>query len=298
MKKLLALIPLTVLLALVAGACSSGGGGSDQSAGAGGGGTAPGSVTARDKGVVSSGGSVGADEVLGTPASASLPEMGPQIVQNASIRLSVSRGRFDGKVDEARSVAASLGGFVVSSSASQGSDRRLVRGTLVLRVPARSYADAMQRLRRLGKVEALDESGQDVSQEFVDLRARVRQLRAVESQLLELLGRANDVPAALAVQSQLAQVQLDLEQARGRLQFLDDQVSFATISLTLHELGVGPARDGGGFGIVDAWAKAGAGFVAVIGWIFVGLAVASPVLVLLVLGLLVGRRLRRRLAQA
>lgn len=297
MKKLFAIVPLVLLLALAAGACSSGGGGSDQGSGTGGGGVASGSVTSFDKGVAS-GGSVGAGEAQGRPVNVSVPEIGPQIVQNASLRLSVARGGFGGKVDEARTIAASLGGFVVSSSSTQGSDGRLVRGSLVLRVPARSYADAMQRLRRLGKVEALDESGQDVSQEFVDLRARVRQLQAVESQLLELLHRAQDVPAALAVQSQLAQVQLDLEQARGRLQYLDDQVAFATISLTLHETGVVPAGDGGGFGIVDAWAKAGAGFVAVIGWMFVGLAVASPVLVLLLIGLLVGRTVRRRLAQA
>jgi hypothetical protein len=297
MKKLLALVPL-VLLALVAGACSSGGNsdGASGSAGAGGGKASEGAV-GRDQGTVFAGSS-GSGEAQAAPASASLPEFGPQIVQNASLRISFGRNRFDGKVDEARSVAASLGGFVVNSSASQGSDQRLVRGTLVLRIPARSYVDAMKRLRRLGKVEALDESGQDVSQEFVDLRARARQLQAVENQLLELLERANDVPAALAVQAQLSQVQLDLEQARGRLQFLDDQVSFATISLTLHETGVVPVGKGGGFGIVDAWAKAGAGFVAVIGWIFVGLAVASPVLVLIALGLLVGRTVRRRLAQA
>jgi hypothetical protein len=56
--------------------------------------------------------------------------------------------------------------------------------------------------------------------ETVDLEARVRHLRAVETQLLELLERADTVAAALAVQSQLNQVQLELEQARGRLQYL------------------------------------------------------------------------------
>jgi Domain of unknown function (DUF4349) len=297
MKKLLALVPL-VFLALVAGACSSGGG-SDESGGSagGGGGKGPETAIGRDQPTFSGGG-VGSGEAQASPVAAPLPKFGPQIVQNASLRISVSRNRFDSRVDEARSVAASLGGFVVNSSASQGTGQRLVRGTLVLRIPARSYAVAMERLRKLGKVEGLDESGQDVSQEFVDLRARARQLEAVESQLLELLDRANDVPAALAVQSQLSQVQLDLEQTRGRLQFLDDQVSFATISLTMHETGVVPAGKGGGFGIVDAWAKAGAGFVAVIGWIFVGIAVASPVLVLVALGLLIGRTVRRRFAQA
>jgi hypothetical protein len=229
--------------------------------------------------------------------SSSVPEIGPRVIQTASLRVSVPGGRFDEAIDEARSVAGRFGGFVVSSSASQGTGQRLVRGTLVIRIPARSYGDAIESLQGLGRVEARTESGQDVSQEYVDLQARVRQLEAVESQLLELLDRANSVGAALAVQNQLNRVQLDLEQARGRLQYLDDQVAFATISLAVHERLL-PVSDGGkdGFGIVEAWSKAGHGFLAVIGWTFVVLATAAPILLLLVLAfLLVRLGLRGRL---
>ena len=83
--------------------------------------------------------------------------------------------------------------------------------------------------------KASEEAGQDVSQEFVDLEARERHLEAVEGQLLNLLDETNTVAEALTVQSQLNQVQLDLEQARGRLQYLEDQVAFATISLDVRE---------------------------------------------------------------
>jgi uncharacterized protein DUF4349 len=202
----------------------------------------------------------------------------------------VQRGRFDETVDEARSIAAGLAGFVVSSSASQGSVQRLVRGTLVLRIPARNYAEAMKALATLGRVEARRETGQDVSQEYVDLRARARQLQAVETQLLELLDRANTVGAALAVQQQLSQVQLDLEQARGRLQYLDDQVAFSTISLDLHEriLPV-PKSSGDRFGILDAWSKATSGFLAVLGWTFVVLATAAPLVLILAVALFLTR---------
>jgi hypothetical protein len=229
-----------------------------------------------------------------------VPEVGPKIVQTASLTLSVRRGHFEDAIDEARTIATGLGGFVVSSSSSQGGFNRLVRGTLVVRVPGSSYADAMKALSALGRVVGRQEAGQDVSQEYVDLKARTRQLEAVESQLLELLERANTVGAALAVQRELSQVQLELEQAKGRLNYLDDQVAFATISLAVHErlLVAKDTGDGGGFGIVDAWSKAATGFLAVIGWMFVALATAAPVILLLALGLLLGRRLRRRFAQA
>jgi hypothetical protein len=287
MKKLALLVPL--VLALAVSACSSGG--SESSAGStGGGGAAEGSVEAGAGGAVPK----ASDRSV---SSSAVPQVGPQVVKTASLGLGIAHGSFEDKVGEAHAAADAFGGFVVESFASQGSGMRIAEGSLVLRIPAESYDSALSRLRQLGKVESLEESGQDVSKEFVDLNARIRQLRAVEAQLLELLQRADDVPAALAVQNQLSQVQLDLEQARGRLQYLDNRVAFATISMSMHELGVVAPQDDG-FGIVDAWATAGSAFLTVVGWLFVGIAVAAPVLILLGLGFLVGREVRRRLAHA
>ena len=284
MKKLALLVPLVLALAL--SACNSG---SESSGGStGGGGASEGSVEG------SPAGSRASDNQV---SSSAVPQVGPQVVKTANLRLGLANGSFEDKVGEAHAVADSFGGFVVESFASQGSGKRIAEGSLVFRIPAESYDSALSRLRELGRVESLEESGQDVSKEFVDLNARIRQLRAVEAQLLELLQRADDVPAALAVQNQLSQVQLDLEQARGRLQYLDNRVAFATISMSMHELSVVAPQDGG-FKIVDAWATAGSAFLTVVGWIFIGIAVAAPVLILLGLGILVGREVKRRLAHA
>jgi hypothetical protein len=288
MKKLALLVPLVLALAL--SACNSG---SDDVAGSTGGGGSEASAVA----VEASPGGDGSKAFDRAAQVSSVPLVGPQIVKTASLGLGIAHGSFDDKVGEAHTIADSFGGFVVESFASQGSGNHIAEGSMVLRIPAESYDAALSRLRGLGKVESLEESGQDVSKEFVDLNARVRQLRAVEAQLLELLQQANDVPAALAVQSQLSQVQLDLEQARGRLQYLDNRVAFATISLSMHELGVAVPKDSG-FSIVDAWATAGSAFLTVVGWIFVGIAVAAPVLVVLGLGFLAGRELRKRFAHA
>jgi Domain of unknown function (DUF4349) len=286
MKKLALLVPLA--LALAVSACNSG---SESTAGStGGGGEAAGSAELGAGG----GGSKASD---GPVSSSAVPQVGPQIVKTASLSLGIAHGSFDDKAGEAHAIADAYGGFVVESFASQGSDKRIAEGSLVLRIPAESYDAALSRLRGLGKVQHIEESGQDVSGEFVDLNARLRQLRAVEAQLLELLQRADDVPAALAVQNQLSQVQLDLEQARGRLQYLENRVAFATISVSMHELGAVAPNDGG-FSIVDAWATAGAAFLTVVGWIFIGIAVVAPVLVLLGLGFLAGRAIRKRFAHA
>ena len=229
----------------------------------------------------------------------SLPSVGPRVIQTASLTVLVPRDSFDARVEEARSLAAGLGGFVVSSTAAQGADRRLVRGTLVLRVPARSYAEAMEALAGLGRVDARRETGQDVSQELVDLEARARHLEAVERQLLELLGRARTVAAALAVQSRLNEVQLQLEQTRGRLRYLDDQVTFATISLSLREhLAAKPDDDGRAWWIVEAWERAARGFAAVAGWTLVAVVTVAPIVLVLALVLLGVRLARRRVVRA
>jgi hypothetical protein len=281
----LALALALATLALAPVACSSGD--DDESAVAGGGSSDVGAVE-RD-----ASGEATAAAPIAAPVESSLPSVGPQIVQTASLSLTVGRDDFESTIDRARSIALGLGGFVVSSSASQEGETRMVSGTLVVRVPERSYAEAMSRLTALGRVEGQEETGQDVSQELVDLGARARHLEAVERQLLELLDRAHTVSAALAVQSQLNQVQLDLEQTRGRLLYLRDQVTYATISLDIRERQAAPAADDDGWGIVAAWSSAARGFVTVVGWLLVAAATIAPLVLLLALGF-VGARLAYR----
>jgi hypothetical protein len=284
-------IALALAAPLLALAACAGGDDSAEEGAAGGG-----ALAQRGDAVAEEGAPEG--ELVAQPAGdrdSSLPSLGPRVIQTASVTLSVPSNEFEDVVDRARTIATGFGGFVVGSSASQGPDQRLVRGALVLRIPERSYAQAMRSLAALGRVEARDESGQDVSQEFVDLEARARHLEAVERQLLGLLDEADTVASALAVQSELNNVQLELEQVRGRLRYLDDQVSFATISLAIHERQAALEDDDEpAWGIVGAWRTAAHGFVTVVGWILVAAATIAPVVLLLVLALLAGRFALRR----
>jgi hypothetical protein len=286
MRKLI-IITLIGLLALAGLGCSSG----DDDEGASAGDDAAAMEEAAESG--------GAEDAEGEAVAVSQPSRGgssvpairPAVVQTASLALSVPPNEFDSTIQRARTIATGAGGFVISSSASQGEEKRLVRGTLVVRVPERSYARVLEQLSDLGRVEAQEEAGQDVSQELVDLQARIRHLEAVEARLLGFLEETESVASALTVQSELNQVQLELEQARGRLAYLDDQVEFATISLEIRERQVAVAAGGGGgpWGIVDAWGAAGTGFVTVVGWMFVAAATIAPVFLLLALAFLAAR---------
>jgi hypothetical protein len=278
MKKLL---PLVLALALVPLACSSGEGDGGDGAEAG--------AASED---AASGG--GGDAPPEGAASASLPAIGERIVKTATIRMSVRDDGLEAAVDRARAVATGFAGFVVSSSSRRARADRPEHATLVLRVPSRSYERALAALADVGRVETQRESSEEVSEEFVDLEARARHLRAVELQMLELLDRARTVAAALAVQDRLNAIQLELEQVRGRLRFLENQTSFATISLSIGERGPAATTGDGGWGIVEAWRDGAKAFVQVAGRAFVVLAAALPLILLALLGWLGVRTARRR----
>ena len=286
MTRFTALVSLA-LLALVLAACS---GANDADNG---GGETPAATEAAlgDERVASEPGGAAAGPVV-----TGLPGVEPRIVKTATLRLSVRKGGFEAAVDEARASATALGGFVVSSSASQAGRGRLVRGSLVVRVPARDYERAVRELRRVGRVDALTDDAQDVSSELVDLEARRRHLEAVERQLLSFLDRARTVSAALAVQSQLNETQLELERVLGRLRFLEEQTAYATISLTIAERGLAPAPTDGDWGVVDAWRDGAQAFVTVAGKVFVFAAGAAPLVLLFALAWLAARLIRRRVA--
>ena len=98
------------------------------------------------------------------------------------------------------------------------------------------------------------------------------------------------------MQDRLNQVQLQLEEIRGQLRYLDDQTSYSTISLTVAERGtpIATGEDGDGWNLGDAWQAAVDGFLKVIGGAFVGLATAGPVLAALAVAFFVWRIVRRR----
>jgi|GEM_PF-2034849 len=104
---------------------------------------------------------------------------------------------------------------------------------LVLKVPAESFNDAVQHLRDLGTPLYESLGTQEVTEEYVDLAAQVRNLEATEQQYLSLLGRAQRIDEILQIQQRLTDVQGQIERLKGRLQLLQRRSAMATISLTL-----------------------------------------------------------------
>jgi hypothetical protein len=236
----------------------------------------------------------GAETGGATGLDVGLPAIGPRIIKDARLSLDVKKGSFDQRFQQATQIAGRHGGFVASS---QTSESRRRSGTIVLRVPADQFEAALGELKGLGKVRTQGVSGQDVTAQFVDLQARLRNWETQETVLLKLLAKSKTIDDSVKVQRALQDVQLAIEEIRGQLRALGDQTEFSTISVSMTEIGVVVHPPKKKPSLVRAWHEALDGFVAVIAAVVIGIGYLLPV-ALIGLAIFVGwwgyRRYRTR----
>jgi hypothetical protein len=134
---------------------------------------------------------------------------------------------------DAVAIAEGAGGYVAGSDSYTYGDG-LRRINLTLRVPAESFNATMDALRDLS-IEVTEDaiSSQDVTQEYVDLESRLKALEVKAARLEELMDEAEDTEAVLAVYEELSRTQIEIEETKGRMRYLERQSAMATISVTL-----------------------------------------------------------------
>src|SRR5918999_6142948 len=219
-----------VLLVLTLAACGS------SETKSGGGGVSTGRKTA---GVDSSAGSgpdlaqssEGAVVIIEEPAA--LGDFGRKVVKTADLGLPSEEVRRS--TARAQQVAATAGGTVLSSQVYRSDDS--VTADLVLSVPSDEFERVLDELRSLGEKVTTDSiSGQDVIEEYVDLKSRERNLKATEESMLRLYDRAENVEEVLSIQRELTGVREDIELVQGRIKYLDQRSTYSQITLNIQPL--------------------------------------------------------------
>jgi hypothetical protein len=138
-----------------------------------------------------------------------------------------------------RALPGRLGGYVVIVE-TYGSDENMT-SRVTFRVPAERFDDALAGVQGLAqKVLSRTVSGDDVTEEFVDLQSRLKNLEATRDRLLTFLDKATDVEDALKVNDSLSQIQGQIEQLQGRKQFLQQSAALSTITVYLTPVPVTP----------------------------------------------------------
>lgn len=217
-------------------------------------------------------------------------DIGDRIVRDGTMRVRVEEDTFDSAFDQLVQLADRFGGTVLASDASTADDGS-TSGTVTLRVPAQDFDDLLVAVGRVGEVEQRSITSEDVSDEYVDLEARLRHNRAQERFYLSLLDRAEDVDDAIAVQQRVEGIQQTIEQIEGRLRFLDERTSFSRLTVELFEAGAAFQANGAPEpSFARYWATAKAALVNVLGGALVVATVALPFLIAGVAVLLLVRR--------
>lgn len=157
----------------------------------------------------------------------------PMIARTASVSLTVKDfGPLEASV---KAIAQRHNGYIASlnSASPQDAARTL---TATLRIPSAQLEAAIAELKQLGRVEQESQSGEEVTKEFTDRAARMKNARATEERLLDVLrNHTGQVKDILATEQEIARVRGDIEQMEANQRSLQTRVDFATIELSVQE---------------------------------------------------------------
>ena len=143
-------------------------------------------------------------------------------------RLSLEVANVSNAVASVTDIAEQSGGYVENQS-----DSGAEYGSVTLRVPVDSLKPAMASLESIGKVTSRRVSSEDVTEQYVDIDARLKTMVALRDRLRALLEKAQNVKDILAIEKELGRVQADIDSMQARLKALKGKVDFASVSVSI-----------------------------------------------------------------
>jgi hypothetical protein len=166
----------------------------------------------------------------GTVPLQDLYRVGRMIVKDAELRLLVADT--SSAIDRATQVAADSLGYIVSSRVWY--EQGFMYATISMGVPVEEFENAMRRLRGIG-LKILDEKaeGTDVTDLYVDLESRLRNLEATEATIRTFLEKAKTVEESLKVNQQLSDITDQIEEIKGKMNYVRDRSAYSTITVSL-----------------------------------------------------------------
>jgi hypothetical protein len=158
----------------------------------------------------------------------------PLIIKQAQIRLQVKNT--DQAIDRLTQIVSDTDGYIISNRIwyEEAGGENYKFATYTIGVPVDAFEVALRRLRTMAlKVVDENASGQDVSEEYVDLESRLRNLEATRARIRGFLDQAQSVEESLRINNELAAIEDQIEQVQGRMRFLSSRAAFSTITIQL-----------------------------------------------------------------
>ena len=179
---------------------------------------------------------------LASPASFlnQIPDPFRKIIRSAQFTIHVKD--LNTTYNQVLGITDAFSGYVFRSDYSESATKEGSKeDSIVIEVPSRNFDNVLDQIQKLGKVSSRNITGEDVTEEYVDLKSRIRHLSSVEEQFTEILSKAHTIPDILTVQQYMDHIQGEIDRAKGRLRYLSHVTSMSKISLDLIQ-GVIPAQ--------------------------------------------------------
>jgi hypothetical protein len=172
----------------------------------------------------------------GTPQPGGSPGV-RRIIKNGELNLVVDE--LVRAIDRSTQIALDAAGYVLSTETStQGPVKS---ATMKMGVPSEAFEDVMRQLRGQAlEVRWERSSGQDVTEEYVDLQSQLTNLQATQARLREFLNQAQNVEEALKVNAELSRIEGEIETIQGRMNYLSNRAAYSTITLSLEQISPTP----------------------------------------------------------
>lgn len=173
------------------------------------------------------------DQLAGFNSSASTAEaLNKKLIYTANLVMRVKD--YATAQSEVRNLVSLSGGYIVEFSENQSTQE--VGGSFILKVPANGFSSLLNNIEKL-KHESLQQSikGQDVSEEYVDLESRLKVKELMETQYTEFMKKATKTTELVTFANELGKIQEDIEQIKGRMRYINNNVSYSTIEIRLYQ---------------------------------------------------------------
>lgn len=192
-------------------------------------------------------------------------------------------------VNKINNITVQQGGFISGSSISGYEDRK--NGQVTMRVPQKNFYAAIEQIETLGTVKTKNLQGEDVTEKYIDINARLGNFKKQEERLQEILKMANTVKDVLEIERELNRVRSEIESLTEKLDYLDRSIEMSTITVNVNE----PAPFIESWGITDSVKQSVNMFFESISGLIVFTGFILPIAIYLILLILIGTGVKRKI---
>lgn len=210
-----------------------------------------------------------------------------------SVDISMKVDNASRTVEDIITMTTESGGYVSSSSVYDAYYDTNTRkeGYITVRIPSDNYTTFVKDVENLGDVTSESITGTDVTEEYIDLEARLSNLQKQEKRLTEILNMSKTVEEVLSVEKELERVRGEIDSLTGRLQYLDNRIDYATIDIRVTE----PTPITHAWGMRDALSSSVQGFVSTIKAMVILVGYLLPIAIVFSVLIAILLAIRRRL---